>query len=267
MLGSNLLRAVITTVVAALVLGSRIELWHLVLAGALFGTVDAVFFPAINTIVARLVPEDRLGPANALLQGTHQLMHTVGPAIAGFAIAIIGIGAAFAIDAASFVVAAVAVWLVAGVRSGTAPSAAPPPADTEVPLHPANSTADLAPAPAPEAGEHGSMVASMVEGGRVVLGDPMMRMIVLLSTAFNVAFTGPIVVGLPWLVQVRFLGDSAPARPALRGIRRGIGHRRGPRRYAAADPAASEACFVVFATEPWGRPRGDRSRVGTDRRR
>lgn len=36
------------------------------------------------------------------------------------------------------------------------------------------------------------------------MGDPVMRLLVLLSTAFNIAFTGPIVVGLPWLVQFRF---------------------------------------------------------------
>ena len=92
MFGSNVIRAVITTAVAVLVLGGRIEIWHLVLAGALFGTVDAVFFPAIGTIVARLVPEDRLGPANSVLQGTQQLMQTVGPAVARFAVAFIGVG-------------------------------------------------------------------------------------------------------------------------------------------------------------------------------
>ena len=112
MLWSNVVRAMVTTTIAALVLGTRIEIWHLVVAGALFGTVDAVFFPAISTIVARLVPADQLAPANAVLQGTQQLMGTVGPAFAGFTIAIIGVGAAFAIDAASFAVAATAVWLV-----------------------------------------------------------------------------------------------------------------------------------------------------------
>jgi hypothetical protein len=54
-----------------------------------------------------------------------------------------------------------------------------------------------------------SVVAEMIEGTRVVMGDPVMRILVLLSTAFNLAFTGPVVVGLPWLVQVRFGGDAA----------------------------------------------------------
>lgn len=218
MFGSNVARAVITTAVAVLVLGGRIEIWHLALAGALFGTVDAVFFPAIGTIVARLVPEDRLGPANAVLQGTQQLMQTVGPAVAGFAVATIGVGVAFVIDAVSFAVAAMAIWLV---RTAGLPGTATMPlpvAGGEVPPEP-DPGAGMAPAvsveaPVPNAtvevpGRRASVIAEMVEGARVVLGDPVMRILVLLSTAFNLAFTGPVVVGLPWLVQVRFGGDAS----------------------------------------------------------
>lgn len=196
MLGSNVVRAIITTAIAALVIGSRVEIWHLVIAGALFGTVDAFFFPAISTIVARLVPPDRLGPANAVLQGTQQLMQTVGPALAGFAIAIIGVGAAFAIDALSFAVAALAIWLV---RSTGLPSNVP--------------SADQGALGAVDAPPPVPVLAGMLEGARVVFGDPVTRMLVLLSTAFNLAFTGPVVVGLPWLVQVRFGGD-----PAMLGV-------------------------------------------------
>ena len=41
-----------------------------------------------------------------------------------------------------------------------------------------------------------------------MLGDPVMRSIVIVSTAVNLALTGPIVVGLPWLVLVGFGGDA-----------------------------------------------------------
>ncbi len=92
---SNVLRAVLTTVVAGLVLGGRVELWQLAAVGVVFGTVDAVFLPAINTLVPRLVPADRLAAANAVMQAATQLVGTVGPAIAGFAVALVGVGAAF----------------------------------------------------------------------------------------------------------------------------------------------------------------------------
>ena len=194
-LASNVLRAILTTIVAALVIGERVELWHLAAVGVVFGTVDAVFLPAINTLVPRLVPSERLAAANAMLQGTGQLVGTIGPAVAGFSVALVGVGAAFVVDAASFAVAALMLWFV---RSGATPGrgsddGAPPEAapDGEPPPHAQ------------------SIRASLTEGGRVVLGDPVMRSIVVLSTAANLAFTGATVVGLPWLVLVRFGADAA----------------------------------------------------------
>jgi predicted MFS family arabinose efflux permease len=192
-LASNLLRAVLTTVVAGLVLGAQIQIWHLAVVGIAFGTVDAVFLPAINTLVPRLVPADRLAAANAVMQGTGQLVGTVGPALAGFAVALIGVGAAFVIDATSFAIAAAALWFV---HSGATPGRPDAPVVSD-PL----AIGETAP-PAT------SVRAALVDGARVVLGDPVMRSIVVLSTALNLAFTGPTVVGLPWLVLVHFGGDA-----------------------------------------------------------
>jgi MFS family permease len=184
---SNILRAIVTTVVAGLVLGGRVELWQLAAAGIVFGTVDAVFLPAINTLVPLLVPPDRLGSANAVMQAAIQLVGTIGPAVAGFAVAAVGVGAAFVVDAVSFALAGYALWLV---RGGRRTRSGPVPVPTEA--QPALSIA-----------------ASLIEGARIVMGDPVIRATVILSTAANLAFTGPIVVGLPWLVLVRAGGDAA----------------------------------------------------------
>jgi len=189
---SNVLRAVLTTIVAGLVIGERVELWHLAAVGVVFGTVDAVFLPAINTLVPRLVPVERLAAANAVMAGTAQLVGTVGPALAGFAIALVGVGAAFAVDAASFAVAAVMLGFVR--TSGRAPSLEET-RDVDV-----RDTDGKVGTP--------SIRSSLLEGGRIILGDPVMRSIVVLSTAANLAFTGAVVVGLPWLVLVRFGGDA-----------------------------------------------------------
>lgn len=199
-LASNVLRAVVTTIVAGLVLGAQVQIWQLALAGVVFGTVDAVFLPAINTLVPRLIPSDRLPAANALMQGTAQLMTTVGPAVAGIAIAVIGVGAAFAIDAVSFAIAAFALWLV---RSGSTPGRF----ESSPEAMPSEPSADVVTANPPAT--EPSVLASLVQGIRVVLGDPVMRAIVIVSTAANLAFTGSLVVGLPWLVLVSFGGDAA----------------------------------------------------------
>ena len=214
-LASNILRAVITTIIAGLVVGSQVQIWHLVVAGVAFGTVDAVFWPAINTLVPRLVPADRLAAANALMQGTAQLVGTVGPAVAGIAIAVVGVAAAFAVDAVSFAVAAVALWSVRGGatagRPETASEPAPTPAVDHAAIDPSPDAVTEAVsfgAPATEA-PRPSVIASLREGITVVLGDPLMRSIVVVSTTANLAFNGPINVGLPWLVITRFGGDPA----------------------------------------------------------
>ncbi len=113
--------------------------------------------------------------------------------------ALIGVGAAFAIDALSFAVAAGALWLV---RSGARPGHP----DDPVAVEPAGA-ASSAPASGDDAARS-SLAGALVAGAREVLGDPVMRSIVIVSTATNLAFTGPTVVGLPWLVLVHF-GSSA----------------------------------------------------------
>ena len=55
----------------------QVQIWHLAVVGIAFGTVDAVFLPAINTLVPRLVPPHRLAAADAVMQGTGQLVGTI----------------------------------------------------------------------------------------------------------------------------------------------------------------------------------------------
>jgi MFS family permease len=183
MLASNVLRAVVVAVLATIVLSGRVEVWHLMALGAAFGVLDAFFYPAMGAIVPHLVPPDRLAAANAVHQGTIQLMSLIGPAAAGVFVAAVGIGQAFAIDAATFAVAAIAISLVGGARR---------------PL--IDPTGDAAARP--------GLVATIREGAAYTFRDPGIRALILLSTAANFAFTGSVSVGLPWLVDVRFGGSS-----------------------------------------------------------
>jgi MFS family permease len=183
MLVSNLIRGVVVAVVAALVLTGRAELWHLYVLAAIFGIVDAFFYPALNTIVPMIVPRNLLAPANAVIQGSTQVMGLIGPALAGVVIALLETGPAFVIDAASFGVAALAVYLVRGGRRAA-------------PSH-------------DDGSERTSVIASIGEGIRAAWADPAVRGTLILIAAFNLAFTGPVSVGLAWLAEERFAGGSA----------------------------------------------------------
>src|SRR5574338_420566 len=182
MLVSNALRAVVVGIIAALVLTGNAQLWHLFVLAAIFGVVDAIFHPALNTIVPMLVPGRLLPPANALVQVMAQLSGLIGPAVAGIVVAAMQTGPAFVVDAASFAVAAGALVLVRGGRR--APAA----------LH------------ATQAAE--SLLQTIRSGLAFAWNDPPVRALLLLNVAFNFAFTGPVSVGLPYLADTRFEGGS-----------------------------------------------------------
>jgi MFS family permease len=183
MLVSNALRSVVVGIVAVLVLTDSAQLWHLYVLAAIFGVVDAIFHPALNTIVPMLVSERLLPPANALVQIMAQLSGLIGPALAGIVVAAVQTGPAFAVDAASFAVAAGALLLVrGGRRASTAPH---------------------------DGIEEPERLLSTIRAGLVyVWRDPPVRALLFLTAALNFAFTGPVSVGLPYLANSRFEGGS-----------------------------------------------------------
>jgi DHA3 family tetracycline resistance protein-like MFS transporter len=110
MVGADLIRAVAIGLLGVLSIADVIEIWHIVLLIALVGVGDAFFYPASTAIVPDLVKEDLLPQANALGSLVRPLTgRLIGPAIGGFTVAIVGSGAAFLVDAASYLVSAVAV--------------------------------------------------------------------------------------------------------------------------------------------------------------
>ena len=80
--------------------------------------------PAQQAFLPRTLEVERLPSANAMLQGTYQLASIVGPPIAGAVIAVSTTGVAFAVDATSFVLAAIVIAMIgrpgAGVRAAMA---------------------------------------------------------------------------------------------------------------------------------------------------
>jgi MFS family permease len=187
LLFSDIVRGLTVGVMTVLVVTDSIEIWHLIVMGVLFGTVDALFFPALNTIVPSLVETDRLEAANAIVQGTSQLTGLIGPALAGVLVAVVGTGAAFAIDTASFAVAALC---LAAIRPRPRTVLAPAAPTSDAPAKP-------------------SLWGEIRAGVRYAMSDPAIATLLILSAALNLAFSGPIAVGLPWLASERFGGDAA----------------------------------------------------------
>jgi len=72
----------------------------------LMGLARALFNPTIRAAFPSVVEGGDLARANALVSGTFSVSVTLGPALGGLLVATVGVGAAFALDAATFLVSA-----------------------------------------------------------------------------------------------------------------------------------------------------------------
>ncbi len=174
-------RAVLMGVLALLVIFDAVALWQLYLLGGLLSALDALYYPASLSIVPTLIDDTRLEPANALVQGAEQLSGLAGPALAAAIVAALGLGTAFSMLAVVFGVAALAFGSI--LRSGPLP-------------------------PSPrEAAESG--VAALLAGACYAWSDPLIRALLFVVAALNVAMSGPLLVGGVTLATERYGGPGA----------------------------------------------------------
>lgn len=186
MLAADIARFVLVTLMAIIVFTGTVQLWMVYAFSLGFGLVAGFAVPAGNSIVPLLVKEEDLQAGNSLVMGVGQLAGFIGPFLAGiligsYAESLVGIGLAFAIDAGTFAVSALTLWLM---RGGGKLAAA---------------TGD------PENAENESVWAAIVAGLHYVWTDQALRLIFLLIAAVNFLFVGPILVGIPVLADQRLV--------------------------------------------------------------
>jgi DHA3 family tetracycline resistance protein-like MFS transporter len=183
MIGADILRALAIGAMGVLSLAGVLQLWHLVALIGFVGLGDAFFNPASTAIVPDLVPYDELPQANSLVATIRPLMaRLIGPAVAGFVVAVAGSGLAFIVDGASFLVSAAA---VAAIRP-----------------HPIHSLAD----------GHGARqtIRQVREGLRFVAATPWIWATLVSAMLSLLAFFGPVQVLVPFLVKNKLgLGPEA----------------------------------------------------------
>jgi MFS family permease len=114
MIVTNTVRALITLVVVALIATDLMTIPALFIAALLLGVAEVLYDNAAQTILPRLVPEDRLERANGNLWGAETVTNQfVGPPLGGLLIAI-GLAVPFALDAASFGLSAFLILAITG---------------------------------------------------------------------------------------------------------------------------------------------------------
>ena len=91
--------------VFTLLVTDHLAYWHLLLMEALMGTAFPLIMPARQAIIANTVGRGRLTNAMALNMAAVSTTRVVGPALAGYAIARIGIARAYGANVVLFITA------------------------------------------------------------------------------------------------------------------------------------------------------------------
>ncbi len=98
---SQILVGTISLVYASLLLTGVLQYWHVLALAAAAGTIMAFSLPASQSFVADLVSREDLPEAMALNSASFNATRTVGPAMAGVVIGVLGMASAFIINAIS----------------------------------------------------------------------------------------------------------------------------------------------------------------------
>jgi MFS family permease len=181
MLGSMGLRAVVVAPLAVLVLTGRVQMWEVYAIAVVFGIVDAFFMPARGSILPKVVSDHELEPGNAMLNVTAQASVILGPVLGGVIVAVLGLGWAFAGDAACFAIGFLFIlWLPAAARPA-----------------------------AGEAHPDGGLRGSIAAGFRYAWADVGIRVTLIVIAVVDFAANGALGVGLPTLAHGRFAAGAA----------------------------------------------------------
>jgi MFS family permease len=171
MLVANCARGLATAAFAVTVATGTTHSAVLALIAIVLGAGEGVYIPASSSIVPALLSRDELQAGNALISGTTQLSQLAGPALGGLLVAVIGPSDGFAIDAATFAISALT---LAGIRRD-----ARRPITTIRATDPTTGTVTL----------------------RHLLGQPIVRLMLVTDALVNLGSTGMSRVALPELAK------------------------------------------------------------------
>jgi MFS family permease len=176
LVGADLLRACALALLTGLTIGGSVELWHVVVLAACYGTGSAFHAPAFDALVPEILAGERLAQANALDQLMRPLaLRLGGPALGGVLVGVGGAGAVYLLDTASFLMAAGTVLL----------------------MRPADPAARAARAAAPGV----SLLSDLREGWRFVRAHTWLWATFASAAVAYLLFMGPVEVLLPWIVK------------------------------------------------------------------
>ncbi|MEU6142333.1 MFS transporter [Streptomyces sp. NPDC047081] len=179
-IGSDIVRCAAVFAVAALLFLADPGLWALALLALVFGTVDAVFMPAVGALPARVTTRDQLARVQGMRGLAIRFASVVGAPLGGLGVALGGAAAAFGLAG---LLIALSVPLLVSVRVRELPG------DDAI-----------------AAGE--SVWGDLVTGLRYIRRHPVLAPLMFAIALGDLGFVGPLNVGLTLLADQRGWGAS-----------------------------------------------------------
>ncbi|MET8948621.1 MFS transporter [Streptomyces sp. NPDC004542] len=180
-IGSDAVRCATVLAVAALLCLTSPGLWPLALLALVFGTVDAVFVPAVGALPARITGRDQLARVQGMRGLAIRCASVVGAPLGGLGVAVGGAAAAFGLAG---LLIAVSVPLLITVR---------------VRELPADDRAGTA---------RGTAWSDLAAGLRYIRGHRVLAPLMIAIALGDFGFVGPFNVGLTLLADRRGWGAS-----------------------------------------------------------
>lgn len=103
---------ILALILGFLTLAGIINIWEIIVLAFLLGMVMAIDAPARQAFVVEMVGKEDLPSAIALNSGIFNGARVIGPSVAGFLIALVGVGGAFIINGVSYVAVVFALFLM-----------------------------------------------------------------------------------------------------------------------------------------------------------
>lgn len=193
LLTSRAANALLTGLLAGLVLAGSIHMWMVYVLAFAIGLCTAFAYPAGGSILPQIMAPAQLQGANAMIMGMRQLSMLLGPALAGLLVTAgsaragaapsagaHGTGLAFVVDAVSFLfsVASLLAIRITSDRDSRAPAS-------------------------------GGVFAQVLDGLRSLWQDVQLRSFIAYMALVSVLVMGPLQVGLPLFAKLRFSEGAA----------------------------------------------------------
>ncbi|HVP36441.1 MAG TPA: MFS transporter [Terriglobales bacterium] len=105
-------RGILITIPGVLYFLNLLQVWHIFVIAAFLSSMSTFFNPALATFIPVIVNKEQLVRANSISQMSSNISGIIGPALGGALVALFGAGIVMFLDALSFFISVIAIFLV-----------------------------------------------------------------------------------------------------------------------------------------------------------